>query len=155
MKQFFFVLLLLVSISCKEKKLAAPENWVSDFENILSEKQEADLNFIISEFEKNTRNEIALITVENIGTSGSMKEHALKFGKEWGVGKKDENNGLIILFSSNLKQTFLATGYETEKYLTDEICKEIIDTTMIPHFKKGAYYDGLKAGLKDCMNKWR
>ena len=46
-----------------------------------------------------------------------------------------------------MRKTFLATGYGTEKILKDEICKIIIDSTMIPYFKNQDYYGGIKAGL--------
>jgi len=154
MKHLFFVLLLIFSISCKEKRLTEPKNWVSDFENVLTEDEEANLNYLIHKFEKSTGNEIALITVNDIGNSASIQDHAVKYGQEWGVGKKESDNGLVILFSSNMKETFLATGNGTQKYLTDEICKSIIDSTMIPHFKQALYYEGLKAGLEECIKKW-
>jgi len=154
MKQSIFLLLILTALACNVK-VKQPKNWVSDFENVLSEQEEENLNFIIYTFEKETSNEIALITIEDIGTSASIKEKALEFGDAWGVGKKDKNNGLVILFSAHLKQTFLATGYGTEKHLTDEICKKIIEDSMLPHFKEGNYYLGLKTGLEECILQWK
>ena len=81
--------------------------------------------------------------------------YAVDFGEKHGVGKKEKDNGLVIAFSKNLRQTFLATGYGTEKILKDDICKKIIDSTMVPRFKNQDYYGGLKAGLEECIRKWK
>ncbi len=84
-----------------------------------------------------------------------MVDYAVEFGEKRGVGEKDKKNGLIILFSRNMRQTFIATGYGTEKILKDEICKAIIDSTMVLYFRKEDYYGGLKAGLEECINRWK
>ena len=66
--------------------------------------------------------------------------------RKLGVGKKEKDNGVLIVFSNQMRQTRIATGYGTEKVLTDEVAKAIIDSVMIPNFKKGKPFDGLWAG---------
>jgi uncharacterized protein len=95
-----------------------------------------------------------LVTVKDIGHSPKMVDYAVELGNRWGVGKKDQENGLIILFSRTMREAFLATGYGTEKILKDEICKAIIDSTMVPFFKEEDYFGGLKAGLLECIKRW-
>jgi len=147
--------LLAFLVACGQtNNITQRSSWVYDYEEVLTEAQELYLDSLINDFEKRTTNEIALITVHNIGESESIMEHAVMLGDSLRVGKKDKNNGLIILFSSNLRKTFLATGYGTEKILKDEICKKIIDSTMIPYYKQEDYFNGLKAGVLDCMNRW-
>lgn len=129
--------------------------WVFDYEEILSDNQEQILDSIINKFEQQTTNEIVIVTVDNIEGFDKMVDYAVDFGEKHGIGKTEKDNGLLILFSKNLRETFLATGYGTERVLKDEICKEIIDSSMIPHFKNQDYYEGLKSGLEECILRWK
>lgn len=128
---------------------------VYDFEQVLHDNQEYVLDSIIREFELQTTNKIVIVTVDNIGEFDKMVEYAVDFGEKHGIGKKEMDNGLVILFSKSMRETFLATGYGTEKILKDEICKSIIDSTMIPYFKNQDYFGGLKAGLEECIIRWK
>ena len=139
----------------QEKKSNSNISFVFDYEHILTKTQTHVLDSIIGEFEAKTSNEIAIVTVDTLGQYHSLFEYAVDFGQKHGVGKKEKNNGLVIAFSKNLRQTFLATGYGTEKILKDEICKKIVDSTMVPRFKNQDYYGGLKAGLEECIRKWK
>jgi len=74
------------------------------------------------------------------------------FLRNYGLGKKDKNNGVAIIFSNKQRQTFVATGYGIEKVLTDEIAQKIIDSLMIPEFKKAKYFEGIWEGSKAIVN---
>ncbi len=158
MRKIFFTIpfLLIILTACGQTvDDSKAVKWIYDFENILSSEQEKVLDSIIIDFESETTNEIVILTTDNIGEFDKMVEFAVDFGDKHGVGKKDKNNGLVIVFSKKMRQTFLATGYGTEKFLKDEICKKIVDSTMIPYFKNLDYFGGLQAGLKDCIVKWK
>lgn len=129
--------------------------WIYDFENVLNTEQEKMLDSIINDFGSKTTNEIAIVTTDNIGEFDKMVEFAVDFGNKHGIGKKNKNNGLIIVFSKKMRQTFIATGYGTENILKDDICKKIVDSTMIPYFKNMDYFGGIKAGLEECISKWK
>jgi len=96
-----------------------------------------------------------IVTTPDIGEHEKMVFYALEFGDRLGVGKKDKNNGLIIVFSSTLSETFIATGLGTEYILTDPICKNIVDEQMVPKFRDGNYYQGIESGLKECIRIWK
>lgn len=126
-----------------------------DQENVLTDDEEKELNDIIVNFEKETTNEIAIVTTDNIGEHKKMVFYAVGFGDLFGIGKKDKDNGLIIVISKALRETLIATGKSTENILKDEICKEIVDNQMVQEFKEGNYYQGLKDGLEECIRIWK
>jgi uncharacterized protein len=144
---------LIISSYCQ--KIDGNKTWVFDYEDVLTINQERTLDSIIANFEKATTNEILIVTTKDIGEHEKPMSYAVDFGNKHGVGKKGKDNGLVIFFSRNLRQTFLATGYGTEKILKDEICKSIIDSCMIPLFKEEKYYDGLKAGVEAAISRWK
>ena len=52
------------------------------------------------------------------------------------------------------RQIGIATGFGTELILTDEICENVIDQTIIPEFKNGDFCDGIKNGVIELIEKW-
>ena len=67
---------------------------------------------------------------------------------KWGVGKKDKNNGLVILLVTDQRCIQFYTGYGLEGVLPDAICKRIQTKYMIPYLKDGNWDAGMVAGLK-------
>ena len=131
-----------------------PIGSVSDYEKIFTESQISNLTQIVSEYEEKTTREIAVVTINSIEPYENIDDYTTDLGNAWGIGKAETNNGLLILFSTNLREIRISTGYGTEKILTDEICKRVIDQTIIPEFKRGEYYTGIKKGIGELIKKW-
>jgi uncharacterized protein len=145
------IIVLLVSFifSCTQNE---KNIWVLDGEHDLTEYQINRLDSLFKSHEKKTTNEIALVTTRNYEPDTSLLFFAVNFGRKYGVGKKDKNNGVVIAFSATKHQTMISTGYGTEKILKDEIAKQIIDSLMIPRFKEGRIFDGLWEGCTAIIN---
>ena len=151
----YILALTILSISaCSSRIESKTKSWIFDNENILSHEEEDTLNQIIIKFEKETTNEVVIVTTDNIGDHNKMVFYAVDFGNRLGVGKKNKDNGLVIVVSKQLRETFIATGKSTENILKDEICKNIVDNKMIPEFKNGQFYSGIKKGLEECIRIW-
>jgi len=128
---------------------------VSDYEFIFTLEELKRLTLIIREFEKNTSNQIAIVSIKSIGEYSDFDKYAIDLSNYAGIGLKEKNNGLSIVFSKELKRIRISTGTGIEKILTDEICKKIIDEKIIPEFKKGNYYFGIENGLLELIDKWK
>ncbi len=141
-----FVFSVLFLLSCNTEK----ENttWVLDNERILTPKQIAKLDSLFKDHERKTSNEIALVTTPDYGSDSSILFYSVNFSRKYGIGKKDKNNGVLIVFSMANRETRIATGYGIEKVLKDEIAKKIIDSIMLPQFRNANYFEGLWNGCK-------
>jgi uncharacterized protein len=64
---------------------------------------------------------------------------------------KRKNNGIVIGISRGYRKMRIQNGKGIESVLTDEETKKIIDTSFIPHFREGKYYEGTINGLKNLM----
>ncbi|MCX6279540.1 MAG: TPM domain-containing protein [Bacteroidetes bacterium] len=148
-------ILVANSVALVEKNFPDPKGSVSDFENILTDNEIEELTTIIKNFEKETGNEIAIVTIDSISPDTDFMKYSIDLANYWGIGKKDKNIGLLILVSKKLKKIRISTGYDTEKKLNDETCQKIIDAKMVPKFKTGNYYQGIKDGLSDLIYNWR
>src|SRR4030095_7151607 len=155
---FYILIFLFISINVsaqkdKFKKLIpiVPLGWVSDYEKNFSNEQLNILDSIIILHEKETSNEIAIVTLEidtaTIKSLEEFQEFGLELFNEWGVGKDEKNNGIVIVFSKKLRMIRIEVGEGLTTKLTDEEAKAIIDNLIIPEFKKTNYFDGILRGL--------
>lgn len=161
---FYILIFLFISLNAsaqpgKFKKLipAAPIGWVSDFEKNFSDEQLKILDSIIILHESETSNEIVIITLEidttTIRSLEEFEQFALELANEWGVGKDEKDNGIIIVFSKKLRMIRIEIGEGLTAKLTDNEAKAIIDDLIIPEFKKTNYFDGILKGLSEIIKK--
>ncbi|WP_405377578.1 TPM domain-containing protein [Nonlabens sp. Asnod3-A02] len=138
-----------------ESDLPKLKRQVNDYEFVFTMEQLENLTLKIREFEQNTTNQIAIVSIKSIGKYTDFDKFAIDLSNYNGIGLKEKDNGLSIVFSKNLRKIRISTGIGTEKILTDEICKNIIDQTIIPEFKDGNYYNGIEKGLTELIAKWK
>lgn len=127
-----------------------PPRLVNDFAGILSAEQRKTLEDSLAYFARKTSNQIAIVTMNDLGGMDPA-QMATEIGEKWGVGGKDDRNGVVILIkpkNATKGQAFIATGYGLEGALPDAICRRIVDSRMIPEFKRNDYYAGIEAALK-------
>jgi len=172
MKKIFIIstlILSLVSFNCSAQKnetkttiseikkgtFPKPIGYVNDFERIFTTEQKDKLENTISNFENLTTNEIVIVTIESIYPYKNIKDYSTDLANNWGVGKKGKDNGLVIVFSKRLRLIQISTGNSTEKILTDEICKSVLDQKIIPELKNGNIYGGIEIGLAELIAKWK
>ena len=126
-----------------------PPRLVNDFAGILGDCQwlEDSLERIAVE----TSNQICVVTMNDFGGYDKAMM-AYSIGQEWGVGKKGNNNGVVILIKPKTEdskgEAFIAPGYGLEGAITDAISTRIVNQEMIPHCKENDYLGGVWAGAQ-------
>ena len=89
-----------------------PLGWTSDYQHIFSKEQISELDSIISKFEKLTKNEIAIVTIDSSWTTQDKFDNLiLSIANFWGVGKKDLRNGIVIGINTELRKIRIDNGY--------------------------------------------
>lgn len=172
-RNFIIIFIFLIFIQCgtnqqenKNSENGKTENsdrknfpkrldYISDYEKNLTIVQIQELNQILSEYEHKTTNQIAIISINENLNEKNFNQYALDLSNYWGIGIADKNNGLTIVYSSKLRKIRICTGIGTEKILTDEICEKIMNEKILPEFKNGNYYLGLKNGITEFIKLWK
>ena len=132
-----------------------PIGIINDYGKIFTEKQRAELSKVLYDYDIETTRQIVVVTIDSIKPYQNIQKYATDLGNNWGVGTAEKNNGLTIVVCNPCRQIGIATGTGTEMILTDEICKNVIDQTIIPEFKNGNFYDGIKNGVVELIKKWK
>jgi uncharacterized protein len=125
--------------------------FVSNPDGILKPETVQQLNVMIDSLRSQNGAEIAVAVVSSIGQADYF-EFANQLFKEWSIGKKKQDNGLLILFILDQKKVKIETGYGLEGELPDAICSRIRTQVMNPYFKTGNYDAGLIAGVQSIIS---
>lgn len=120
--------------------------YVCNPDGILAQAAVARMDSLLYALESKTGIEVLVVAVQQID-GGDCFEFAYELGKRNGVGKKKENNGLVIVLSTNDRCIQFVTGYGLEGILPDALCKRIQERKMNPRFAKGEWDTGMVDGL--------
>lgn len=141
------LLLLLVAWPCLAYyNPGKPTGFVNDFANALTNEQKQNIEVKLSEFTKTSSNEIAIAIIESLDDD-TVENFAVQLFKDWGIGKKDKDNGVLILVAVDDRQMRIEVGYGLEGALTDAQSYWIINQIMKPAFKSGDYYQGIDGAV--------
>lgn len=119
-----------------------PVGFVNDYAGLMSAAARQSLETELSNFEKETRHEIAVVTIPNLG-GDTIENFALKLFEDWQIGKKGADNGALFLVSYDDRQTRIEVGYGLEGVLTDAQSFAIIDKIAKPAFRAGDFDKGI------------
>ncbi|CAD2073715.1 TPM domain-containing protein [Phocicoccus pinnipedialis] len=123
--------------------------YVQDNAHVLSEAEIAEINTLGEHLEKGTGVELLLLTMESVGQE-HRQDFALRALRDYGVGKKDRDNGIVIFLNLDNGNEFnnrgidVQVGYEIEGYLNDAKIGRIIDTVALDDLRRGDFSAGLK-----------
>ena len=141
MKRILLILLIITMVTASVSAavdIPKIEPYVNDFAGLLTPEEELQLNILADTIEVNTTFEIAIVTID--GTRGQNRvEFANEIGDLNGVGKKDLDNGVVVMWSTG--DDFggaIATGRGSESFLTDATVG-IIGRDSRSYFDKGEY----------------
>lgn len=160
MRQILFIFSLLISLQSiaavySVKDIPNPKtynnkNYVSNPDRILSESAVAELNNMFSALEAETQTEVAVVLIESIGDE-VVEFLATSLFKEWGVGKTDHDNGLLVLFVLDQRALRFETGYGLEGVLPDILGHQIQQEFFFPHFRNADYDKGFVEGMQKLI----
>jgi len=119
------LVLMVANIISAAADIPRIEPYVNDFASLMTSDQIVQLNVLCDSIENVTTYEIAIVTVPSTGGEDTV-QFANKIGDQNGVGKKDQDNGIVVLWSlSNNKGGAIATGRGSESILNDAKVGEI------------------------------
>ncbi|HEY3373754.1 MAG TPA: TPM domain-containing protein [Candidatus Aquicultor sp.] len=127
-------------------KLPQPEGHVNDFAGMLSQQTNDTLEKNLRDYTQKSGNEIAVVTVRDLqGTT--VEDFAVRLFEKWQIGKKDKDNGVLLLIAEKEHKVRIEVGYGLEPNLTDGRSFAIIRNTITPAFKAGDYDGGVTASV--------
>lgn len=132
-------------------QVAPPDGFVNDRAEMLSPGYRAQLEEELKAYEVGTGNEIAVLTVPSL-EGDAIENVAVEVFEQWGIGKKGEDNGLLLLIARDDRKIRIEVGYGLEGYITDGRAGEIIRRDTEPAFKAGEYDAGVASAVLSILD---
>ncbi len=147
------LLVLLVLIGVKTSAYynpGPPTGYVNDFAQVFSEEQKEGLEAKLSQYEINSSNELSIVTIKSL-EGDTIENFTEKLFKEWGIGKEDKDNGVLMLFAMDDREVRIEVGYGLEPILTDIYSSRIIRETIVPNFQSGNFFEGISKSVDQII----
>ena len=123
---------------------------VVDEAALMSRKQAHQLTQQLAAFEKRSGIQLVVVSVDNLDGE-TIEEYGYQLGRHWGIGQKGKNNGVLLLIALDERKVRIEVGYGLEGALPDAIAANIIQTRILPAFKRGDMVAGVVAGSQSIM----
>ncbi len=148
-------LVFLLGLLAAPAALAAPafpalSGRVVDEAGLLSPQAEAQLTQELAEHERDTREQLVVVTVRSL-QGYPIEDFGYQLGRHWGIGQAKLNNGAILLVAPNERAVRIEVGYGLEGRLTDVLSHDIIQTQILPQFRQGQFELGVVSGARAVL----
>ncbi len=124
--------------------------FVNDYANLLSVDQKATLETKLVQFDKDSSNQIAVVTISSL-KGDTIENFAVKLFADWKIGQAKKDNGVLLLIAKDDRQMRIEVGYGLEGALTDALSNQIITKTLRPAFQASDYYGGINLATDQIM----
>jgi len=142
----FFLSLLSIHPVLGDEPYPAPRGLINDFADIIPPAYEEQMNSLAREVLEKADAALTVVTLKDIG-GADIDEFANRLYERWGVGKKGEDRGVMILVALKERRIRIEVGYGLEGVIPDGLAGQIRDQAIVPYLKTGEFGIGLSNGL--------
>lgn len=146
MKKLLSILLILAvclpSVGQDVLPRPNPPRLVTDAANALTPEQRGILEQKLVALDDSTSNQIAVVLIKTLGDY-AIEDYSVKLFREWGIGNKKTNNGVLILAAIDDRKVWITVGYGLEGAIPDVIASSIYRNEIVPEFRQQNYYRGI------------
>ena len=145
----FFLLCFVLSFSSQAAYFPpkpSPFHYVNDYTKTLTAAETQTLENKLIHYGQQTSSQIAVVLVPTTNEY-EIAEYTFALGDKWGIGRKELNNGVLMLIAKNDRKVFIATGQGLEAVLPDAFLSSVIRNAILPQFKQEQYAQGISDGL--------
>jgi len=138
-------LVLAVSAITSAEDIAQirPTGYVTDLAGIIKPAAKQQLEALATELEQKTGAQLAVVTVKSLDGNDAVT-YANNLFKQLGIGKKKEDNGVLLLVAPNDRKYWTEVGYGLEPIITDARAGDA-GRLAKPYFRDGDYSSGIEA----------
>ncbi len=124
---------------------------VVDAAGILDARTRAELTQQLAAYDAATGRQIVVATIPSLD-GVPIEQYGYQLGRHWGIGGKAHDTGVVLIVAKAEHKVRIEVGYGLEGDLTDAMSSNIINTRIVPEFRKGDYDAGVRAGVSAIMD---
>jgi uncharacterized protein len=115
---------------------------VNDWGRALDAGAAATIEAKLADFERASSTQIVVAIVPSLDGQ-DVDDLANRLYERWGIGQKDNNNGVLLLVALADRKARIEVGYGLEHRLTDALSRRILEERLFPAFREKAYARGI------------
>lgn len=118
---------------------------VVDEAHLLAPADAQALTAKLEGLEKTTGRQLVVATIPDL-QGYAIEDYGYQLGRAWAIGRKNVNDGVLLIVAPNEKKVRIEVGYGLEPVLTDALSSVIIQQAVLPRFREGNMAGGIMAG---------
>ena len=123
-----------------------PTGYVNDFAHVIDAGSAAQIEAYCGNVERATGAQFAIVTVDSLEDE-PVEDVAVRLFKDWGIGKKETNEGLLILLAIKDHKNRVEVGYGLEPIVPDGYAGGVL-RGIRPILRQGNYGGALLAAAE-------
>jgi uncharacterized protein len=150
------LILVLVSAPTRAAEPAYPplSGRVVDAADVLPAAVEQRLTGELESLERAAGHQVVVATVPSL-QGYTIEEFANRLFRHWALGRKEEDDGALLLVAPSERKVRIEVGYGLEGTLTDAVGSTIIQSLILPRFRAGDLPGGIEAGTRGILDLLR
>jgi len=132
---------LATLVSAEPIKQLHPTGYVNDFANVLTPDTKSQIEDLCRQVDEKAHAQIALVTINTLDGS-DIESYAVDLFKQWGIGAKSTDRGVLILYAIRDHRARIEVGYGLEPILPDGKVGSF-QREAIPQMRSGDYSGAL------------
>jgi len=123
-----------------------PSGYVNDFAHVIPASAVQSIDAYCENVERVTGAQIAVVTVDSLQDE-PIEDVAVRLFKEWGIGSKGKDEGILLMLSIKDHKTRAEVGYGLEPIITDGQAGDVL-REMRPVLRQGNYAGAVAASVQ-------
>lgn len=147
-----FLLLLVIAVPAAAQTFPKLTGRVVDEAGLLDAAREAALSQKLQTLEQQTGRQLVVATLPSL-EGRTIEDYGYRLGRAWGIGDKEEDDGVLLIVAPNERKVRIETGYGARVFLTDAVSSIIIRNAILPRFRDNDYAGGIEAGVDEIATQ--
>src|SRR5689334_17614561 len=123
-----------------------PTGYVNDFAHVMDARSAAAIEAYCGNVERATGAQFAVVTVDTLEDE-PIEDVAVRLFKEWGIGKKGTDEGLLVILAIRDHKNRIEVGYGLESVISDGYAGGVL-RGIRPILRQGNYGGALLAAAQ-------
>jgi uncharacterized protein len=123
---------------------------VVDQAGVLDASARAELTTRLAALEAQTTDQLVVVTLASL-RGQPIESYAGDLFRAWRLGRKDKNNGVLLLVAPNERKARIEVGSGLEARLTDAVARFIVERSVAPRFRANDFVGGIAQATDDIV----
>jgi uncharacterized protein len=153
--KFLAILLILFSLTSWGWAMDLPDYsgdiYVQDFADMISPQLEVELKGAARVLEDKTTAQISVVTISSL-EGNDIEGYANELFRKWGLGDKEQENGVLFLIAQKEQRFRIEVGYGLEGRINDAKAGDIL-RRIAPYFQEGNFNKGIAVAFNSLVRE--